>query len=373
MVVESEIALLQKSGHSVHLVSVSNDSISGAWRKVRLAWRTAYNPDSIALASAEISKFRPEVVHIHNFFPLLTSAVHVAAAQNGVGVVQTMHNYRMLCAAATFERDGHVCEDCLISGTHNAIRHRCYRNSYAATAAIVRMQAVEKRSRRIVDSTDRVICLTKFAREKFIQGGWPDEKIVVKPNFLDRQAVKSTGPERKGALFVGRLAHEKGVQLLLNAWKCLSLDCELRVVGDGPLGGVLREQAGPNVKFLGKLDAEGVRREMLTAELLVVPSLWYEGFPMIIVEAFSCGLPVVASGHGSLREIIVSGRNGMHFVPGSAESLSSILLGLLAAKDQLAQMGAAAASDFEELYSASRNRAMLEKIYEDAIASARGS
>lgn len=367
LVVEMERAMLTSAGHEVLVETVSNEAISGLAKKLSVLLHADFDQERVRWASDLIRSFNPDVVHVHNFFPLLTSAVHYAAAASKVAVVQTLHNYRLLCAGATFLRAGQVCELCLHGSSLNALRHRCYRKSLPGTAAVVRMQKKNVPCGALGASVDRYIALTNFARDKFIEGGLPAERILVKPNFLEGTPNDADGNSRKGVLFVGRISEEKGVQTLIDSWSIMD-DIPLRVAGDGPLLAELEARAPPNVTFLGHVDRQRVEHEMLNAQLLVQPSLWYEGFPMTIVEAFSRGLPVAASNLGSLGEIVVPGRNGVHFEPGDPKDLAKVVRATLSDQRALKSMGKHAQLDFTNLYSREANLTQLEDVYADAMA-----
>ncbi len=358
--------MLEDAGHEVRLHTVTNHDISGLPQKLKLLWQTAYNPDRERMMIELIAESAPDIVHVHNFFPLLTPAVHVAAARAGVAVVQTLHNYRLMCAAATFERDGLVCELCLGGNRLHALRYRCYRGSLPATAALVHMQNVNDRQQLLARHVHRFIALTEFARGKYVEGGMPADRIAVKSNFLDRSAPSRAGEIGSGGLFVGRLSAEKGVQVLLDAWRALP-EMTLRIAGDGPLREELEKMAPPNVQFLGRVDADTVQREMRAAAFLVVPSLWYEGFPMTIVEAFSMGLPVVASRLGSLQEIISHERNGLLFEAGNPDALAAEVRQIGARPELMPSLSINAQDDFSQRYTRDQNLSELEAIYADAI------
>lgn len=367
-VVAMEAEMLRSAGHEVHLELVSNDSIAGFAGKVRTLLAAPHDPRRTAWMNELLDRTGADLVHIHNFFPLLTPAVHEAAAGRGVPVVQTLHNYRLICAAATLMRDGAVCEKCL-TGRSAAIVHRCYRGSLPGSAAVVAMQARAERERTWQRSVTRFIALTEFARGKFIEGGLPADRLVVKPNAV--QAAALGAPEgRRGALFVGRLSAEKGAAVLMRAWQQVG-DMPLSVVGDGPERAALQAIAPANVRFLGTLGAEAVGAEMQSARMMIVPSLWYEGFPMTIVEAFAAGLPVIASDIGSLREIVPDGVLGRRFRPGDHAGLATIVNELTVSPDLVAQYGRAARAAYDRHYTPERNLAELEAIYRDAIAANR--
>jgi glycosyltransferase involved in cell wall biosynthesis len=368
---EQERSLLAAAGHDVTVHSVSNFEVGTFRQKAGVALRTAYNPEQGRIMAAKVASLRPEVVHVHNFFPLLSPAVHEAAREGGAAVVQTLHNYRMICAAATLARNGKVCELCLKGSRLNALRYRCYRGSLVGTAALVNLQRVNARDQLLARNVHRFIALTEFAREKYIEGGFPAERIVVKPNFLmdtDTPFVRpQVAQKRSGALFVGRLSEEKGLNILLDAWESLA-HVPLRIAGDGPLREQLLARLPPNVTYLGPLDADAIKQEMARAAMLVVPSTWYEGLPMTIVEAYAAGLPVIASRLGSLAEIVVDGETGFHFEPNSPADLAKVIKAFDGNDDVLANLSRRCRAYSQDQFSAKANLEKLMQIYNDAIA-----
>ncbi len=317
-----------------------------------------------------IDQSKAEIVHIHNFFPLLTPAVHAESAKRGLAVVQTLHNYRLLCANGLFLREGSVCEKCLNGSKVWGVVHRCYRNSLPGSIAVARMYLRADRNRTWNSHVHRFIALTNFAKEKFVLGGLPSDKIAVKPNFVSMASKRPSQRARRGALFVGRLSPEKGVETLLRAFDRLK-EIPLTVVGSGPGMERLKSLAPQGVVFAGQLSPEQVREEMMRAQCLVVPSICFEGFPMTAIEAFAAGLPVVASRIGSLHEIVVEDVSGAHFTPGDAEDLAGVLSRLFAEPARLEELGAGARAYYEANYTPDRNLRQLEAIYTDALEAAR--
>ena len=369
MVVALEAQMLRAAGHDVTLAEVNNDGISGLAAKARTLLRTPYDSKRRGWMAEAVKAANAEVVHIHNFFPRLTPAVHDGAAATGAAVVQTLHNYRLICAGAMLMRDGHVCEDCLTGNRLSGVVHRCYRGSVAGSLAVTVMQNRARREGIWEHSVDRFIALTDFARGKFSEGGLPAERIAVKANAIPWTEA-DTGTARNGALFVGRLSPEKGGRTLLDAWRQLG-EVPLTVIGDGPERAALEATAPRHVRFLGRQSPAEVRQAMLAAAMLIVPSVWYEGFPMTIVEAYAAGLPVVASRIGSLAEVVVDGLTGRCFAPGDAGQLAQMVRELNAVPESLRAMGAAARAAYEAQYSPGPNMARLEAIYDEALAAAR--
>ena len=370
-VVAAEAELLRSAGHEVTVGIVSNSEISGIKDKALAFIEAPGSARRAAWMGQELARTGAEVLHVHNFFPLLTPAIHEEAACRGVAVVQTLHNYRLLCAAATFLRKGEICEKCLGDRRHWGVVHRCYRHSLPGSIALYRMQEQSRRRRVWHDRVHRLIALSQFARDKFIAAGLPADRIVVKPNFVPAYAGELPAV-RRGALFVGRLSREKGVDVLLDAWHQFP-DLPLTIVGDGPERERLEAAAPPNVTFTGALTRAEVEARMLSSGVLVVPSIWYEGFPMVIAEAFARGLPVAASRIGSLSELISPGQTGGLFEPGSANSLAEqvrALVDLSQPEQQVMQV--AIRRIHAEKYSAQVNRQALMQTYEEALGAAAG-
>lgn len=367
-VVDAEAALLRSAGHEVHVEIVSNHSIQGAAAKAKAFINTPYDPSRATWTEELVKVTGAQVVHVHNFFPLLTPAVHVGASRAGAAVVQTLHNYRLLCGGALFLRNGKVCEKCLDGSKAWSVVHRCYRGSLPGSLALARMQWRSEQNQTWSKHVHRFIALTDFARGKFIQGGIPADRLVVKPNFVDAPAPSSK--VRAGALFVGRLSEEKGVHVLLDAWRGIS-DHTLSIIGDGPERERLVQMAPANVRFLGLQQPEGVREAMERAQCLIIPSLWYEGFPMTVVESYAAALPVLASRIGSLSEIIDDHETGRLFSPGNATELRSILESGFA-NGTFQEQGARARQTFEKIYTPKDNLSLLLSIYEEAITLAAG-
>lgn len=365
VVVEAEADLLISAGYTVHIERVTNDDIEGFADKASAFLRAPYDRRREAWAGALVRAHAADILHIHNFWPLLTPAVHKGGRLAGAAVVQTLHNYRLLCANGLFLRSGTVCEKCLGGMNAWAMVHRCYRDSLAGSIAVTRMQNRAIRERSWHEDVDVFIALTEFARSKFAAGGLPAERIVVKPNFTWDPGSK-TGDERGGAIFVGRLADEKGVEILVDAWRELT-DIPLTIIGDGPNRVALEARAPDHVFFAGKLPADVVAERMAKASCLIMPSIWYEGFPLTALEAFAAGLPVIASRVGSLAEIVRDGVTGLLCDPGNASDLAMTVRSAFNS-GRLAEMGRSARSEYEQRFTPGKNLRELEAVYTAAIA-----
>lgn len=371
VVVQAEKALLENHGHEVVLLQADNDNITNLFSKTMTALGTVYSFSGKKQVQAEIAKFQPDVVHVHNFFPLWSPAVYDACREARVPVLQTLHNYRFFCAGAFFFRDGTVCEDCLGKFfPWPGVVHRCYRDSRVGSAVLATMQSFHSHRGTWKERVNLYIALTEFARNKFIEAGLPGDKIVLKPNFLfpDPGSKQMNGDY---ALFVGRLSPEKGISTLLAAWQTLGEQITLKIVGDGPLADevAIAESEIPGVEWLGRQPKEQVQKLMQDAKMLVFPSVWYEGFPMVILEAYAVGLPVVASNLGSLSSVVDSGRTGLHFRAGDADDLAAKVEWAVTHPEHLTQMRREAHAEFEAKYTAEANYRRLMEIYDLAIAS----
>lgn len=360
-VVDAEADLLRGRGHAVEIYSRNNDEIASIPR-LSLASQTFWSSRTTEYVAGLIGDFKPDVIHVHNTFPLISPSLYWAASRAGIPVVQTLHNFRLLCPQAMFLREGKVCEDCLGHLPWRSVVRGCYRDSKAQSAVLGGMLVLHRALGTYREKVTRYIALNEFCRQKFIAGGLPVGRIAVKPNFVDFPAHVEVS--RKGFLFVGRLSVEKGLTTLVNAIARIP-EAQLRVAGVGPEASVLEGVA--NVTALGGLSSELVRNEMSKASALVVPSIWYETFGMVIVEAFSTSTPVIASRIGALVDLVEDGVTGLLFEPGNADDLAAKLHWAKQNPERMRQMGRNARQYYEAEYTADKNYAQLMAIYRDAI------
>ena len=363
-----ETALLEARDHRVVRYEVHNDQVERV-NRLTLAKDTVWNTSAYRELRALIRRERPDVVHFHNTLPLISPAGYYAARAEGVPVIQTLHNYRLLCPVALFFRDGRVCEDCMGKAVPwPGVVHECYRGSRAASGVIATMLTVHRVLRTWTEMVDVYVALTEFARSKFIEGGLPAGKIVVKPNFVAPDPGQGQGGGGY-ALFVGRLAPEKGTGTMLAAWERLGTRIPLKVVGDGPLRDRVVEAAArrSNVEWLGHRPVEEVHALMGKADMLVFPSEWYETFGRVAVEAFATGTPVIAADIGAVAELVEHGRTGLEFRPGDPEDLVTQVEWALSHPAELRRMRDEVRAEFEAKYTAERNYRALMEIYEAAL------
>lgn len=365
-VLEAEIALLAGRGHVVECFIRHNDDISRMSRAA-VAIRTFWSNPAAKDFEAQLRSFKPDVVHVHNTFPLISPAIYWVADRLGVPVVQTLHNFRLLCPQAMFLREGKVCEDCLGNLPWRGALRGCYRESRLQSTVLACMVGVHRGLGTWQNKVTRYVALNEFCRNKFVEGGLPAERIVVKPNFVDFSPPIAV--DRRDFLFVGRLSAEKGIDTLVAAAGMVEAATVL-VGGTGPKAGLLN--ASPNIRALGALSGERVRETMAGALAMVLPSIWYENFPRTLVEAFGCGLPVIASRIGALADLVEHRKTGLLFEPGDPASLADAMRWALAHREEMAAMGKAARAHYEANFTADRNYQQLLAIYQEAIAEVGG-
>lgn len=375
VVFEQEKQLLEDAGHEVFTYCRSNDEIErfNTPQRLALIGRSIWSRDTEREFSQLLAQKNPDIVHIHNTFFMLSPSIYGACKTHGVTVVQTLHNFRLMCPSSTFYRDGKVCEECLDRGLWRSVYHGCFRDSRLATASVALTLGIHRLIGTWEKSVTRYIALTEFGRKKFIDSGLPAEKIAVKPNFVRMNSGPALSSKRgEHALFVGRLSPEKGVSVLLNAWAKLPRNYALQIVGDGPERARLEAEARQlelsNVQFLGRLSRSDSIDAMRAARFLVVPSLWYETFGLCIAEAFACSTPVICSRLGAMEELVSNGRTGLHSRAGDPSDLAERVAWAWSHPTEMAAMGREALAEFESKYTPERNYSKLIEIYNNARA-----
>ena len=368
----AEANLLQQQGCSVELLEEDNRRIEQLG-KAGTAVRTIWSSESFHRIHNKLRTGKFDVLHVQNFFPLWSPSVYYAAAKCNVPVVQTLRNYRLMCVNSVFFRDSHVCEDCLGKQfPWPGILHACYRNSREASAVVASMSGIHRLAGTWRTKVNVYIALTEFARDKYIAGGLPAEKIVVKPNFVLPSPQPGIGQGRY-ALLVGRLSPEKGIVTLLKAWQAAANALPLKIVGDGPLSGFVEDAArqNPAIEYLGRLSPDEVPQLMGRAEFLVFPTECYEGMPRTVIESFAVGTPVLGSNLGATATMIVPGETGFHFTPGNIADLRERVEWCSQNLDQIRAMRSRARQEFDSNYTGAANARMLLAIYERAQEAAR--
>lgn len=326
-VVANEKKMLEEHGHKVILYSRNNAELKemSKFKKLTLPVTTVFNPRTYREIRKLIKKEKIEIVHVHNTLNLISPAVYYAAQSMHVPVVQSIHNFRLLCPGATFYRDGHICEDCVKYGLKCAVKHSCYRGSKVQTLACV----ISTWFHRMTGIYGKInyICLTEFNKSKLLElKQIKPEKVFVKPNFVE--SVGEFVPEEKREdqfVFAGRLDKLKGIDILFEAWKQMGTKApKLVVCGTGPMENWCKRfisQNDMNIEMRGFVPNEEARKLIAVSRALVLPTQWYEGFPMSIVEAFSVGTPVVCSDLGNAGSVVVEGVTGCKFEANSSYKL----------------------------------------------------
>jgi glycosyltransferase involved in cell wall biosynthesis len=365
----AEVALLRDHGHEVELLEEDNRRVE-LLGKARTAVRTIWSAESYRRIDGKLRSGSFDVMHVQNFFPLWSPSIYYAASRNNIPVVQTLHNYRLMCVNSLFFRDQRICEDCLgrLLPWHGVV-HACYRNSRATSAVVAAMIGTHKLAGTWKKRVNTYIAVSEFTRQKYIAGGLPAEQIVVKPNFIHPSPEPGAGGGGY-ALYVGRLSPEKGIVTMLEAWKSADRALPLKVVGQGPLAELVINTASSckQVEYLGAKSLDEVFDLMRRAEFLIFPSEWYETMGRTIMEAFAVGTPVVASSIGPPSSMVVAGETGFHFAPANVAELREKVEWCSANLDRVRSLRAAARRAFETSYTGAANMELLLRVYQKAQA-----
>ncbi len=368
-----ERRLLEEGGNEVFEYRRHNDEIKqySTIKRLGLISSTVWASDSHRDFVAQLRGQRPDIVHVHNTFPLISPSIFWACRSEGVPVVHTLHNYRLLCPGANFFRAGKPCEDCGTGNFWQGVLHGCYRNSRAQTAPVALMLSVHRTAKTWTRMVDRYIALSEFSRSRFVNAGFPEDQVVIKPNFVHPDPGMRTC-HGSYALFIGRISQEKGAETLLKAWRQLPQSYELRVVGDGPARAQLESQTAAqgasNVRFMGRMPHEQVIETIKDARFVIFPSELYETFGLGIIEAFACGVPVLASQLGSMQEIVQDGHSGLLFRPGDADDMARVVARAWEQPAYMRRLGEQARKEYEAKYTAAANYRRLIEIYQQVIA-----
>jgi glycosyltransferase involved in cell wall biosynthesis len=372
VVVAQESRLLERHGHKVSSYTRSNDEIDDLSfvQRLRLIRRIVSADDSKLAIRAILRDRQPDVVHVHNTFAMVSPSVYEACREQGVPVVQTLHNYRLLCPAGTLFRDGKPCEECVTHSLLRSVRYGCCRNSRMMSGAIALMLKTHRSRQTWNTGIDAYIAISPFVRDKFVQAGFPADKVYVKPNFVE----PDPGERSKAgdyALFVGRLSPEKGLTTLIEAWERLPSAVPLVVAGDGPMRRELEIEVARKrvrgVQFAGRVGRNEVHDAMKKAAFVVVPSTWHEPFGLVVAEAFACGTPVLGARVGAIEEMLDDQVTGLHFPAHDPEALACKVAWAWEHPGELAAMGKAARRVYEDRYTADANYNLLMRIYDSAI------
>lgn len=367
-----EVRLLQEKGHVVSTLLFDNEGMDGFVKKVERGVQALYNRRSARIVARAIREFQPELVHVHNLFFMASPSVIRVAARHGLPVVVTLHNYRLICANALLLRDNQPCSLCVQKVFPlDGIRFKCYRGSAVETGLVTAVTGLHKVFGTWRKKVDAYIMLTEFARSRFRASSMAaaSDRFHVLANFIFDPGTGEPAEKRKDFyLFVGRISPEKGVHVLLETFAGLP-DIKLLIIGDGPererMEGAYRSSA--NIVFAGKKAKVEVLQAMKECRALLFPSIWYEGLPFTIIEAFATGTPVFASAIGAMQELIRDGYNGFHFPPGDADALRSTILGFESHLEEKGPLYQNARATWLKNYDPDSHYAGLLAIYETVL------
>ncbi len=368
----AEATLLKQGGQEVVTFTRSNTDIieRGLRNKIDLFTNTIWADNSYREIIRLIRGSQPKLAHFQNIFPLISPSVYYACKSEGIPVVQTLRNYRLICSNGFFLRDGKVCEDCMGKFIPwPGIVHACYRNSVLQTAAVASMLTFHRFRETWSAQVDIYITLTDFSRRKLIESGMNPNQIMVKPNYvLDPGIGNQSGSY---VAYAGRLSEEKGIEVLLKSFKRLP-KIGLKIMGDGPLRTLVKKHISENdkikVDLMGYLPRDKGIDVMKQSRFLVFPSIWYETFGRTIIEAFACGIPVIASRLGAMAELVHDGETGLLFTPGDADDLAEKINWLWHHPNEASRMGRTARIEYEEKFTPDHNYELLMAIYQKACA-----
>jgi glycosyltransferase involved in cell wall biosynthesis len=376
-VVDQEVELLRAAGHRVEVFERRSDEIAARSLpgKAAVPLLVPWNPAVRRELAARLRTERPDVVHIHNVFPLLSPAVLAACADADVPAVATLHNYTQICPPGTLQRDGRPCSECVGTAPLPAVRHGCYRNSRLATVPLAVSLSVNRR--RWWSGVERFFCISAAQRDVLVRAGMPSERLAVKHNFVPEPGTWRTA-DGEHVLFLGRLAQAKGVRLLMAAWDEIAsgggVGVPLVIAGAGPLEREVTAWAAgrDDVRYVGLYDTAECQKALARSVAVVAPSTWLEAFGLVVVEAMAAGVPAVAAGHGAFVELVEDGATGLLHQPGEAASLASCLRRITAEPDRNREMGRAARSRYEQGFSPAVGLERLVEGYRTAIAGRSG-
>jgi len=371
---ETDINILQKAGHKISFIQEDNDQIKNfsALEKLKLFLRTAWNQEQYYDLKSRLEQITPDLLHVQNFFPLFSPSVHAVAKSLNIPNIQHLHNFRLGCLNGYLLRNENICEVCVGKNPWQGVAYRCYRNSVPASLAVWNLITYNRWRKTWEKDVDAFITPSQFAAQKLIEIGIPENRLYVKPNVTPDPLLEETippFPQEPTFLFIGRLSPEKGVMNLLNAWEKLAkLQWKLNIVGDGEqrvtLEQFVTEKSLTNVYFLGYQSKTEVVKNIKTATAIVVPSQWYETFGRVVIEAFACGRPVLASNLGALAELIQDHETGFLISHNTLENWVEFLEWSGNHPLEIKEMGRKARQIYQEKYTPEVNYQQIMRIYQ---------
>ena len=363
-VLKNEIKLLKDNGNEVITFYKDNKNIKSFFSKIIHFLRIVYSRNIFNEFDNYLKQNKPDVIHVHNFFPIMTPAIFFAAKKNNIPIIHTLHNYRLICPTSTLMHNNRIYEKSIINGPFSTIIDKVYRNSYLGTFALARMISYHKKYNTWDNQVDKFIALTNFSKSKFVEANFLSHKIEIKSNFVF-DMYDPDSDKKEYALFIGRISEEKGIRYLIKAWE--KIDYKLIIAGTGPLENFIRSRLNENIIFLGKQNKEEIRNLMNAASFLIIPSIWYEGFPMVILEAYSAGLPVLGSRIGSIEEVVLDDITGLHFESNNSRDIVKKVNRIIKNRELLKKLSKNARKEYLEKYTPTKNYDILKNIYNSVI------
>lgn len=368
VVIDNETDLLQSNGHQVQHLFFKNLKKQSTTFKVKLLWRIFYNSVSAHKLKSKIKDFKPDIIHVHNFFYQASPSIFFVARKSKVPVVMTLHNYRLLCIGGLLMKKNAVCELCVQKKIpFSGIKHKCYGNSLLASTLVTMMNVWHRYRKTWQNKIDKYITLTDFTKQKLLNSALnlKNNQVVIKPNFVEDLNYTTSKEREDFYIFIGRLSKEKGIDILLKA--SMLYNFKVKIFGIGELQEKVENQAkqNQNIQYLGFHSKEKIIAALKKSKALIFPSIWYEGLPMTILESFSTGTPVIASDIGNINTIVEHQINGLHFKNGSAESLAQMIQNF--EQGNFSYLYNNARESFEKKYSSKANYKNLIEIYQSVI------
>lgn len=372
IIFENEVYLLERNNHRVVKIISTNDEFykTAPVKKIITILQIPWSFSSYKKVRQIIRLEKPDIIHVHNVFPLLSPSIYYAADSEGIPVIQTLHDFRFICPVAFLIRDGKICEECINTSPLRSIRYGCFKGSRLKTLPLALMIKLHQSLNTFKVRISAYICLTEFQREIFIKSGFDKKRIFVKPNFIEDTFNPSKNTVGDYVIFIGRLGAEKGIKTLIEAWRALP-DIPLKIIGSGPESLEIKKLVERfkinNVEFTGILKHYECMNMLRNSRFLIMPSICYETFGLVIIEAFSHAKPVIASKLGAMAELVKDGYTGFLFKPGDAEDLRKKVKMLFREPKNCIIMGQNARREYEEKYTPDKNYELLMAIYQKVI------
>jgi glycosyltransferase involved in cell wall biosynthesis len=372
VVFKKESELLEKHGHHIIRVNPSNDEYdtSCAIKKLSIILQIPWSFTYYKKIKRLLVREKPDIIHLHNFFPFISPSVFYAADSVGIPIVQTLHDFRYFCPMAFMMRSGKICDECKGGAFFKSVEYGCFKGSKLHSIPIAFMLKLHWYLNTFEKKIDGYICLTEYQRKIYLDADFDEKKLFIKPNFTDDTFEQQKYRYGDYAVFIGRLGEEKGVRTLIGAWKDLP-GIPLKIVGDGPgakdFKSLIADMNIKNIDFLGYKPYLECRKLLNDARFLIMPSIVYETFGLANIEAFSHCKPVIASNLGAMADIVKDKVTGLLFTPMNTQELAEKVRWLWNNPEECKRMGQNARKEYEEKYTPEKNYEMLMGIYERVI------